>query len=151
MNSGQLTSRPPRRKNGEKESPVLLVQNFFTAQKNSLRAEGIPRRRQKRKSLPIPQRGIGRLRSLPQDSFLEELGRMNVPGQVSWLSGHHRILSLPLLRRAEQWPATMPGRMRLAVHSGGTAADFNGLTFYPLFEWGIAGTCVVTLPTTLGN
>ena len=57
---------------------------------------------------------------------------MKVPGQVSWLSGHHRILSLPLLRRAEQWPATMPGRVRLADHSGGTAADFNGLSFFPV-------------------
>src|SRR5271157_212358 len=61
---------------------------------------------------------------------------MKVPGQVSWLSGHHRILSLPLLRRAEQWPATMPGRMRLADHSGGTAADFNGLSFSPVVQAG---------------
>jgi hypothetical protein len=61
---------------------------------------------------------------------------MKVPGQVSWLSGHHRILSLPLLRTAEQWPATMPGRMRLADHSGGTAADFDGLSFFPVVSTG---------------
>jgi hypothetical protein len=39
----------------------------------------------------------------PRTLSVEELGCVQVPGQVSWLSGHHRILSLPILREAKQW------------------------------------------------
>src|ERR1035441_4621340 len=73
---------------------------------------------------------------------------MKVPGQVSWLSGHHLILSLPLLRKAEQWLATSPGRTWLADHSGGTTADSHGLSFSPLSKRSTAGTKVVKEPTT---
>ena len=45
----------------------------------------------KQKSLPIPRSGIGRLSPLS----VEELGRVTVPGQVSWLSGYRLLLRLP--------------------------------------------------------
>ena len=41
----------------------------------------------------------------PRTLSVEELGLIEFPGQVSWLSGHHHILSLPLLHSAEQWPS----------------------------------------------
>jgi hypothetical protein len=41
--------------------------------------------------------------------------------------------------------------MRLADHSGGTAADFNGLSFSPLFKQGTTGTLVVEKSATHGK
>jgi hypothetical protein len=68
---------------------------------------------------------------------------VKVPRQASWLSGHGRILSLPIPLEVEQWLARTPKRRRLADHSGGTAADLHGLSFYPDGGRGTAGTGVV--------
>jgi len=68
-------------------------------------AEGIPRRSEYEKvSLFLKTESEG-LAVFPRTLSVEELGKLKVPGQVSWLSGRHRVLSLPLLRRAEQWPS----------------------------------------------
>src|SRR5271157_5924475 len=73
---------------------------------------------------------------------------MKVPGQVSWLSGHHRIPSLPLLPRAEQWPATMPRGCGSPITVAGPQPILTSFPFPPLFERGTAGTRVVKKPTT---
>jgi len=47
--------------------------------------------------------------------------------------------AFPFRAGAEQWLGFSPERIRLADHSGGTAADFHGLPFYPDFNRDAAG------------
>jgi len=80
----------------------IKADSFSPFMRRGRRKESPGRGENKKASLFLKAESEG-FAVFPRTLSVEELGRMNVPGQVSWLSGHHRILSLPLLRRAEQW------------------------------------------------
>ncbi len=71
---------------------------------------------------------------LPQGSFRRRVGIKVGSGQVSWLSGHRRTLSLPIpdLSRSVAVRLWRTKRARLADHSGGTAAGLHGFSFSPV-------------------
>ena len=64
--------------------------------------------------------------SLPQDSFRRRVRIVNrsPAGLLAFGSSSH---PQPSRSAIEQWLAPAPERMRLADHSGGTAADLHGL------------------------
>ena len=86
--------------------------------------------RAKQKSPPILEPDLGGLSCLPRTLSVEELDRLEVPGQVSWLSGRRQTPSLPFPDPSGSVAGFLPQRVRLADYSGGTAADFHGLSFY---------------------
>src|SRR2546422_2235569 len=78
--------------------------------------------RAKQKSPPILEPDLGGLSCLPRTLSVEELDRLEVPGQVSWLSGRRQTPSLPFPDTSGSVAGFLPQRVRLADYSGGTPA-----------------------------
>src|SRR2546428_2673505 len=89
--------------------------------------------RAKQKSPPILEPDLGGLSCLPRTLSVEELDRLEVPGQVSWLSGRRQTPSLPFPDTSGSVAGFLPQRVRLADYSGGAAAAlFRPSLFLPL-------------------
>jgi len=90
----------------------------------------------KRKAFPILERTWKAvcLRALS----VEELSRSSRAGFLAFGSSQVPKPSHP--DRSGQWRAFEPSGTSLADHSGGTAADSHGLSFYPRFARGATGT-----------
>jgi len=75
---------------------------------------------------------------------------MKVPGQVSWLSGHHRILSLPILRGQNSGRPSDDGLKGCGspITVAGPRPILTAFPFSPLCKRGTAGTGVVKRPAT---
>src|SRR2546426_8644654 len=86
--------------------------------------------RAKQKSPPILEPDLGGLSCLPRTLSVEELDWLEVPGQVSWLSGRRQTPSLPFPDTSGPVAGFLPQRVRLADYSGGAAAAFFRRFFF---------------------
>ena len=65
---------------------------------------------------------------------------MEFPGRLPGFRVIASSSAFPVRQSKDQWRALRLTRIRLADHSGGTAADLHGLSFFPISNRDTAGT-----------